>query len=187
MEIFRAVPRKGFVADRVHTRYHSSRLPGNVSYLADNVWELTRPSSLPSRRHAVYASPTPQLALEGASADLLTQAEYLPCRVIFNKPVLRIFQLSVRDARFHRDRRQLQNLANERLKNVPNLESKRALAPLFPPGVTSAELSAAMQSDAGLRALAEDLAAAVTMWSDPPNANEGEIIFELDNDLTYML
>ncbi len=187
MEIFRAVPRKSFDVDRIHRRYDGRRLPGNVAYFVDNLWELTRPTALPSRRHAVYASPTPELALAAASADVLAQSDYLACRVIFNQVPRRVFQLSVLDARYHRDVRQLQKLVNERLKNAPGLENKLALGPLFLPGVTKEELTLAMQSNATLRAFVDDLSDAVTIWSDAPSLAEGEIMFELDEDIYYTL
>src|SRR5699024_1257198 len=40
----------------------TSRPPGNVPYVVDNLWEWKRPARLPCRRQAVFASPSADLA-----------------------------------------------------------------------------------------------------------------------------
>jgi hypothetical protein len=42
MKIYRAVPRKGFNPEKVYRSHSSGRLPGNVPYVVDNLWEFTR-------------------------------------------------------------------------------------------------------------------------------------------------
>lgn len=188
MLIFRAVRLDTFDPERVHTRHSSQRLPGNVPYLIDNLWEFARPQGRPSRRHAVYASPTVELALAGAHPGGPAVNQYLACRVVFrNEP--QIFQLSVPDARHHPDVKRLQRLVHDRLANWSErgLDSKLALAPLFMPGTTRKELSIAMENNPELRAIVEEVAAAVTMWSDAPDLLRGEIIFEIDEDNAYTL
>lgn len=189
MKIFRAVPRDGFNQDKVYKWRDDSRLPGNVPYLVDNLWEFARPEGRPSRRRAVFASPTAALTLGGASAGGLSPDQYIPCELIFSVPMPATFQLSVTDARYHPDVGRLPKLVNSELArwSESGLERKLELAPLFLPGTTAAELSTAMQGSQKLRELVEKAAAAVTMWSDIPDPSKGEISFELGKDHSYTL
>lgn len=188
MTIYRAVPRATFNPDRVHTRHPGVRLPGNVPYLVDNLWELTRPDEKPSRRHAVYASPTAALALDGAAGVGRAQDGFIACRVKF-RTAPKMFQLSVADARYHPDVRKLQNAVHAKLAGQPDigLEGKLCLAPLFVPGMTAEELNAAMSDNAGLRDLVMELAALVSIWDDASNSMIGELFFEIEEGNTYTL
>lgn len=188
MPIFRAVRLDAYDPDQIHVRHNGQRLPKNVPYFIDNLWEYARPGGMPSRRHAVYASPTPELALAGASPGRQVSNQHIACVVSFrNEP--RIFRLSVADARDHPDVKKLQGLVHDRLTNwgQRGLYSKLGLAPLFMPGTTREELSAAMKSYPELQAIVDELAAAVTIWDDIANPLSGEIIFELDADNAYTL
>lgn len=188
MLIFRAVRLDTFDPDKIHTRHNSQRLPGNVPYLIDNLWEFARPQGKPSRRHAVYASPTVELALAGAHPGGPVANRYLACRVVFRHEP-QIFQLSVPDARHHPDVKRLQRLVHDRMANWGgrDLGSKLDLAPLFMPGTTGEELRAVMENSSELRDIVEEAAAAVTIWRDVPDPLRGEIIFEIDEDNAYTL
>jgi len=188
MEMYRAVPREAFDAATIHGWRPGSRLPSNVPYFVDNLWELARPPHLPSRRKAVYASPTPSLALASATAGNLPQADYVACRVKLNGTP-KLFQLSKPDARDHRDLKVLQKLVHAAWKDwgARTMSARLALAPLFFPGGTRAELEDAMAADPAVRTLIEAAVAAVTVWTDLPNAAEGEIIFELGQGDSYTL
>jgi hypothetical protein len=147
MPIYRAVPRSKCTPGQEIRRSEGRRLPSHVSYLADNLWEFTPPPGMPSRRPAVYASPTPELALQNAAGGL-PRHEYLACVLEFHyRPA--IIQLTVSDARHHPDIKRLQQVVNESLRDwsATELERKLALAPLFLPGVTREELAAAMGRD----------------------------------------
>lgn len=188
MEMYRAVPRADFDGAKIYTWRPGSRLPGNVPYFVDNLWELARPSHLPSRRSAVYASPTPTLALASATAGNLLPTDYMPCRVKLNGTP-KLFQLSKPDAREHRDLKGLQKLVHAAWKDwgTRSMTAKLALAPLFLPGTTRPELEEAMAADPAVRTLIEAAVAAVTVWTDAPNVAEGEIIFELAQGDSYTL
>jgi hypothetical protein len=188
MQIYRAVPRRSFKPEHVHTRHPGIRLPGNVPYLVDNVWEFTRPADKPSRRHAVYASPTAEHALNGAAGVGQPQDGFIACRVEFRKPT-KTFQLSVADARYHPDVKKLQNAVHDKLagKTPLRFDGKLALAPLFLPGMTRDELQVAMAGNAELRFLVEELAACVTLWGDTPDTAAGELFFEIGEDNAYTL
>jgi len=188
MQIYRAVPRDGFDPTKIHTRHPSARLPGNVPYFVDNLWEFTRSEDKPSRRHAVYASPTAELALDGAAGVGLPQDGFIACRVECRTPP-KVFQLSVTDARYHPDVKRLQRAVHDKLARAAaaGLDARLALAPLFLPGLTRHELMTAMEANAPLRQLVEELAPAVTLWADTPNAAIGELFFEIDEDNAYTL
>ncbi len=189
MKIYRAVPRKGFDPEKIYKGHSSGRLPANVPYVVDNLWEFTRPADKPSRRHSVFACPAPELTFGNAAAGGLSPDEYIACELHFKGPQPTPFQLSERDARYHDDAYQLPKLVNKKLENWSDRspESKIALAPLFLPGTTAEELVAAMRSCSELDRLVKDLAATVTMWSDTPDPAVGEITFQLGAEHSYIL
>lgn len=188
MKIFRAVPHVTFNPEHEYRRHPGTRLPANVPYLVDNLWEFTRPDAMPSRRKSVYASPTAALALDGAAGVGRPKDGFIACRVEC-RSAPKTFQLSVADARYHPDVKKLQKTVHDRLAGpVPvGLEDKLALAPLFVPGMTRDELQAAVDGNAGLRELVMELAALVTLWKDTPDPAVGELFFEIDEDNTYTL
>lgn len=147
--------------------------------------EYMRPADMPSRRHAVYASPTPELALQNATAGGLAPDAYVACRLAFHyQPV--IIQLTVEDVRYHPDIRRLQQLVNKDLRHWAGnaLQAKLALAPLLLPGIAREELTAAAE-DALLGQLLRKASEAVTIWRpEPGKVNpDGELFFEIaDNN-----
>ena len=189
MAIFRAVERASFNPEKVYERHPGARLPGNVPYLIDNIWECARPQYLPSRRHAVYASPTPELALLCASANALGRDKYMACEVHLATPPEKLFQLSVWDARDHRDLKRLQKLVHAALGQWGQrpFDGKLAFAPLFLPGMTAKEIADAANATPELGELLTTLTAAATMWSESPDPSKGEVIFELEQGNTYSL
>lgn len=85
MKFFRAIPTAQYTAGQVQRRHPGRRLPSNIPYMVDNLWEFTMPSERPSRRHALYASPSPQLALTYAIAGGAARAGYIACEMKFRK------------------------------------------------------------------------------------------------------
>lgn len=190
MMLYRAVPATRLRPGEKIYRHEGRRLPGNVPYLVDNLWEYTRPHDGPSRRHGVYASPTPELALQNAIAGGLPPSGYVACRLAFHyEPA--VMQLTVSDARHHPDIRTLQQLVNRELgdRAGAGLADKLALAALFLPGVTRQELADAMAAAPLLDDLVRKAAAAVTFWSITPDqvAQDGELFFEIALDNYYTL
>jgi hypothetical protein len=167
------------------------RLPSNLPFVVDNLWEYARPDGMPSRRSSVYASPTAELALALASQGGASRDDYAVCRLeLVGTP--RLLQIGVADAREHHDVEKVQKTILRRLRvgdwAAAPLEHKLALAPLFLPGVTRAELAQAMERDPLLAEVVAAAAAQVTIWSPPaaPNAH-GEIFFELGEGEAYVL
>lgn len=189
--LYRAELRSKLQTGVMISRFNGRRLPSNVPFAIDNIWEYTRPDTMPSRRHSVYASPTPALALAGASQGSASRDDYVVCRLeLVGSP--RLLQIEVEDARYHRDVEAVQREILRRLRvgdwaQAP-LEHKLALAPLFLPGVTRAELQQALRRHALLAEVVDSAAAQVTLWTPPaaPNA-QGEIFFELDEGQGYVL
>lgn len=182
--------------DRVKTgvpilRRPGRRLPSNVPFVVDNIWEFTRPDDMPSRRQCVCASPAPALALEGASQGEAEREAYRVCRLeLVGSP--RLQQIDVRDARYHVDIGEVQQAILAKLRagtwSEAALEHKLALAPLFLPGVTRDELRQAMARDALLDATVRAAAERVTLWKRLAAPHpEGEIFFELDEGQTFIL
>ncbi len=191
MELFRAVPRHRLPAALTWTgRQNGKRIPGNVPYVVDNVWEFLRPDTMPSRRHAIYASPTPELALENANADD-RQGGYVACYVRIQGG-FKIAQLHVNDARHHQDVKAITRLLQKHSSELTEcpFESKQQIAPLFLPGITVAELQACLLQSPVLTCLFEQITPASVFWGGASNAissHSGELFFELDQEAEYRL
>jgi hypothetical protein len=172
-------------------RHPGRRLPSNVPFAVDNIWEYARPDGMPSRRSSVYASPTPALALAGASQGGARRDDYAACRLeLVGNP--RLLQIAVEDARHHPDVEAVQKAILRRLRvgdwAAARLEHKLALAPLFLPGVTREELAQAMEKDPLLAEVVGAGAAQVTIWTPPAAPNpHGEIFFELGEGDAFIL
>lgn len=188
MQLYRAVPRSGFDPGRQHKRHPGARLPANVPYFVDNLWEFTCPNDKPSRRYAVYASPTPELALAGGSGVNRHEEGFIACRVECLRPP-KTFQCSVSDARGHPDLTFLRQAIQERFAGRTPLafETRLALAPVFLPGMARLELAKAMKQNATLRDFVDMLASTVTLWTDTPDLASGELFFEIEEDNAYRL
>lgn len=189
MPFFRAIPSAQYTPGQVQRRHPGRRLPSNIPYLVDNLWEFTRPPEKPSRRHAVYASPSPELALMYAIAGGAARTGYIACEMRFRHAPASM-QLSVEDAKLHPDVLVLQQCVNRTLGGWSALEVERklALAPLFLPGVTRPELRDAMDRSALLEEVVQEAAARVTFWWPAGTLPEtGELFFELDADNAYTL
>lgn len=189
--MFRAVPRDRWDPTRCYTRQASRRTPGNVPYLVDNLWEYLRPENLPSRRHAVYASPTPELALINATGTGEARDAFVVTRVRIFGTVKQV-QLSCSDARHNPDLTVLPRAVLAALgdgwADLP-AQAKAHAALLYTPGVTREELAAAAQAcNATMRAL-ECAEQRATLWLDVQTgaAPDGEFFFELVDDSSYIL
>lgn len=194
--LYRAVPLSSYRPQRIHGRHPAPRWPSNVPYVIDNLWELMRPAGMPSRRFAVYASPTPALALANASAPLAAGDRYVACevRLASGSGELPIAQLPVDDARRHADRTVLGALIRDRLGGdtcAAPLPHRRSLAPLFLPVLSEAELAALAGEEVVIAELFEAAAAASTFWSTASTeivpGSVGELFFEIAAGDGYLL
>lgn len=182
MTIYRAES-KPADPDRVFFRREPLRLPGNVPYLVDNIWEWLRPDGFPSRRAAVFASPTAALAIQSVSPDAVAH------RVVFGGPTMLAQIAGIDDARDHPDVRALRTLIQDRLRaahwmDAP-LSDRRIEAPLFMPWAGKADLDSVFADSPVLSGIADTVRATGTLWrditllrSDEPVHERGEIFFE---------
>ncbi|CAN7254767.1 hypothetical protein LJR071_001048 [Pseudomonas sp. LjRoot71] len=194
MELFRAIPSSQLVAaEKGFRRQSTIRVPSNVPYVVDNLWESLRPKNMPSRRHAIYASPTPELALQNASAQLADGDEYVACRVVVEPQKIRIAQLQVTDARYHSDIRLIGKWISQHGQELAelSLDQKQKLAPLFMPGLHRRELTELWKAHPLVAALCTYARQHSSFWSsasDKPQSSDGELFFELVGDTdTYRL
>lgn len=195
MKLYRAVPRQqaSFI-QKQHARAQTLRAPSNVPYLVDNLWEAFRPDNMPSRRHAVYASPTPELALANASSLTTTdRAAYVVFEVQMQGPAT-VAHLDISDARHHADVRLLPKLVLDILGrdfSLLPLQDRLAVAPLFMPYMRRDELLALARHNPRLQECLDKTEQVSTFW---PNARphpcadrDGELFFDLAPGSTYQL
>lgn len=195
MKLFRAVPRINEPsADTTHTKHTSLRAPSNVPYLVDNLWEHLRPSHMPSRRHAAYASPTPELALANASAIVGDEKNAYAVFEVSIKGQAKVAHLNVTDARYHDDIRQLPkailNVLGEDFSALP-LAERMAVAPLFMPYMKKEDILVLAASQPVVQACLDKALSVSTFWKSarttPCATSTGELFFELADDAAYHL
>lgn len=188
MKLYRAVAHRHYEEGKIIRRNPGRRLPSNIPYLVDNLLEFARPSDKPSRRHSVYASPTPELALKYAVAGGAERSAYIVCELRCAAPPA-IMQLTRQDAKLHTDVLDLQQFVNGRVRDMSmsSVEDKLVLAPLCLPGILREELLVAMEKSPFLHSLVTDAAATVTFWNPAPQdvSPDGELFFELTDDNSF--
>jgi len=193
VELFRAIPESKLAESSAEYRRQSTlRIPSNVPYIVDNLWEWLRPDTMPSRRHAVYASGTPELALEHASAPLAKGDCYVACRVVVGADEIRVAQLQVSDARNHEDIRMISRWLSRHSREFTeiSLAERQGLALLFSPGLRQNELEDLRQQSLLIQKLCAHVQEQSTLWSTAlsvPNATSGELFFELLDSAFYRL
>lgn len=193
-DLFRAIPESKLAASAEGIkRQMSARIPSNVPYVVDNLWEWLRPEHYPSRRHSTYASPTPELALLNASAALVGSDRYVACRLIVPPSAIKLAQLEVVDARHHADIRLITQWLSRHSKELTEISvnQKRDIALLFLPGLKRDELENLRLESGVVHELCELARTHATFWaaaSSVPRKGEGELFFELiDKSASYRL
>lgn len=164
------------------------RVPKNVPYVVDNLWEWLRPVQMPSRRHAIYASPSPELALANASTHLDTGERHIVCLVAdLDLSKNRVAQISVSDARDHPDVKAVSNFLSEISSDITrtSLDEKSRFSAVFSPGLSACDLETLNKSNAIVNRICEFATSRLTLWGDASNhpiENNGEVYFELTDD-----
>jgi hypothetical protein len=193
IELFRAVPKSKLAKSAEGYRRQSTlRIPSNVPFVVDNLWEWLRPDSMPSRRHAIYASATPELALENASATLADGDYYVACRVIVDPNEIRVAQLHMSDARHHEDVRMISRWISSHSQEFTEIQlaERQALALLFSPALRQHELEELRQQSPLIQQLCAYVQEQSTFWPTAftePNGTSGELFFELQGFAFYRL
>lgn len=191
--LYRAVPKKFYIEGKKYYSLPTKRIPSNIPYLIDNIWELLRSDDFPSRRFSAYASPTIELALENASAVGDNREDYIVNKVVFYGEDYKMSHIKSSDARFHNDCFMLKKLVLEHLgKDFSNLslEDKVKHAALFIPAIEKEELSNYFLSNKNNEKLLLLIKEASTFWNDASTEisdHNGELFFEVKNDTYYEL
>lgn len=193
MKMYRAVPEAGFDSTKVYGPQVTKRMPSNVPFLVDNVWEMLRPCNAPSRRHAVYASPTPELALVNASAAGADPSCYVACEVVTSGEGILLAHLQVTDARLHPDIARIVRMVSEyqgREFAELSLEEKMTHGALYLPAIGENDLFSYFQKTVAGRDLCWRLGRFSTFWSDASckqQEHNGELFFQLPVGGSYVL
>ncbi|MGJ7522705.1 hypothetical protein ACSFA0_19625 [Variovorax sp. LT1P1] len=176
-------------AETIHRWRPTVRLPSNVPYIVDNLWEYLRPADMPCRRHAVYASPSAELAVQCA----IQQSTPLPTAyVVAIIGAYVVAQLDVEDARQHADLRAVRTMVQERQQEWAEQpwDTRLRLGILFAPGATKAEWEKVIREDAVVAGVVAKLSSLSKFWASahaPVASSSGEMFFELQDDATYQL
>ncbi len=185
-KLYRAVLKQNFNPLKIYSKYSTPRMPANIPYVVDNLWEYLRPEEMPSRRFAVYASPTPELALKNASNKEIDRNSYVVCRVDIKDKNCKVAQLSLEDARLHSDVKLLTRLMVESLGEVfssDNHALRTVLAPVFAPVLPRTEMQRLADSYTILKDTLNKVTNESTFWSSASNTIQtdglGEVFFEL--------
>lgn len=190
MNLYRAVSRSSFVADKKHYGFvNSIRIPKNVPYVVDNLWEWLRPDHMPSRRYAIYASPSIELALWNASAG---DGDFVACKINFDRSKVKVAQLMVEDARNHPDIRLLSNIISGYGSVMANasFEKRRDIGILFTPGISREDLNLLRTSVIEVNEICREFAQKSTFWNEAAMdifEHSGEVFFELLDGSFYTL
>lgn len=167
-KIYRGISKRNY-SDKIIKHYETKRIPSNIPYLVDNLWEWLRPENMPTRRTAVYASPKKELAFEYA-----TENDYV-CNVTFEglHSVVQIKDYS--DAKFHPDVKSLPKLVLKHLGQEwidSKLSCKLLLGRLFIPSLEKEEIESILSDDL-FKELKEELINTSLFWKDTYMLEDG--------------
>lgn len=189
--LFRAVPAGNHSdACKSFELRDTVRLPVNVPYVVDNLWEFLRPDHMPCRRYAVYASATPALALANASTVDRGNG-FTACALQINGPS-RIAQLRVQDARWHGDIKRVLGLVQQSFADMQmtSSEERQHAAMLFMPAAKREDWQRLREISPFADSFIAQASALSTLWHDAratPEADDGELFFELAPGSSYTL
>jgi len=189
--LFRAVPvTDSSIQGEPQSARGTTRMPMNVPYVIDNVWEYLRPEAMPCRRHAVYASPTPMLAASYITASAKGRGTAVYQLVISG--TAKVAQLAVEDAKLHPDIRAVGAIVQASCAELMDSpwDAKQAAAVLFMPGASKADLRRCVEGSPFAAEFIRQASAKSTFWWDAKVGvfnPTGEVFFELAAHSTYVL
>ena len=182
--LYRGISNAHYSPD-LQRHFTSQRVPSNVSYLVDNLWEWLRPEGMPSRRTAVFACPHINLVEKYATDSTLI------CTIdIVGKAT--VAQLTdFEDAKLHPDVKALPKLVlsilgQEWVDYDAKVKSNLAVSQLFIPAMRKAEMDKFLTFEhyGKLKAAIEKKS---TFWSDiklvetGDEITDGEVFFHAPN------
>lgn len=162
--IFRSVLLMGGVGpDRLLRTDEIPRPPVSVPNLVDNLWEWARPEGFPSRRFAIFASPTRELAeTHGPEGGQVYRVE-------FHGSVVICQVRGYRNSKRHPECVTLPIFLYERLGAAflaAAMERKVESGRLWLPCLTRSEVDRLLEESSELRVLRDELRATVRYWED---------------------
>lgn len=189
--LFRAVPvTDSSIRGEPQSARGTTRIAMNVPYIIDNVWEYLRPEAMPCRRHAVYASPTPELAASYITASAKGRGTAVYQLVISGTD--KVAQLAVEDAKLHPDIRAIGAIVQAGSAELmdSSWETKQAASVLFMPGASKADLRRCVEESPFAAEFVRQASAKSAFWFDAKAGvfnPTGEVFFELAARSTYVL
>lgn len=175
MEIYRS-EMPGLQSDHLYLPRTTMRIPSNVPYIIDNLWEWKRPSVYPNRRHSIYASPCPILASQLGRKDGQVYKIEVCDDVI-------IAQLNgYEDSKFHPECKEIKNLLlalfgisgnNSKWKDL-SIEEKSRIGLLWVPGLTKEQVEDLFESVVEMSVVKDDVYEMIKYWDEVSIINKNE-------------
>jgi hypothetical protein len=108
--LYRGVSKKDYTEKNI-LPLETKRVPSNIPYIVDNIWEWLRPDDMPSRRFSAYASPKRELAEKYANDSSVIckiefSGEYKAVQVVFHE-----------DAKYHPDIKHINKILLQELSS----------------------------------------------------------------------
>jgi len=183
MTLYRAIDQSEYESGKIYYPYPTKRLPSNVPYVVDNLWEWAKPDEFPSRRHSAYASPCPNQARESSISS-----NPVVCTLKWHGERKVVQHRIVADAKEHQDVKVLPKLLLKILgPEWPSrsLKDKGDDGLLWVPGLDAPEVQSILESGM-FHDHIEELKAAINFWKEaelishsaPDSASNGELFFE---------
>jgi len=162
--IFRSVLlTNGVAPDKLLRPDAIPRPPVTVPNVVDNLWEWARPERFPSRRFAVFASPSPELAAANGPEGGRVYA------VEFGGDAVLCQVRGYRDSKHHPERVKLPLFLYKRLGRAflaAGLDEKIDAGRLWLPCLTKTEVERVLAESSELRSLRDALQDEVRYWDD---------------------
>lgn len=142
----------------------TARVPSNIPYVVDNIWEYLRPNEMPSRRHATYASPRKELALKYANDNSTL------CGVMASVTTIAAQITNYDDARLHPDVKLIPKIIFKHLGQEwidSNIELKTIAGKLFIPALKQSETAEIINAGGdALISMIDEIKEKSTFWQD---------------------
>ena len=159
-----------------------TRIPVNVPYIVDNLWEWTRPEEFPSRRTSVFAS----LSFDIAKRRNLENGNIYVVEPIGTYTLAQL--VNYEDSKNHPEVFSLRDKIFELISPEwagSSLEQKREVGKLFIPCLSKPEMEELFTSSTFLPTIKDEIKAVVRYWNDVElvNINQG---FKNDTGEVFM-
>lgn len=133
--LYRGLSKKDYTEKNI-LPLETKRVPSNIPYVVDNIWEWLRPDDMPSRRFSAYASPKRELAEKYANDSSVI------CTIEFSGEYKAVQVTGYEDAKYHPDIKLITKLLLEELSTYwVNSSLKNKLCfPIYLPSLDKEEV-----------------------------------------------